>query len=119
MKKTDFILIASVLFISAVVFFFYRGMDAGIYAVVSVDGREDIRLPLETNTTYTIHGEGGYNILVIEDGRAYLSEADCPDKRCVRMGAIRREGESVICLPHKVVVEITGGEKSESDVMVY
>jgi len=47
----------------------------------------------------------------IEGGEAYLKEADCPDGLCVGMGKISRSGQSIICLPHKVVVDIVGGDE--------
>ena len=50
-----------------------------------------------------------------------MSEADCPDKLCKNMGTIDKKGESIICLPHQVVVEITddksGGKKENVDVI--
>lgn len=65
--------------------------------------------PLSEDVTYEIIGaDGGGNLLIIRDGAAWIEEADCPDALCVGMGRIRRSGQSVVCLPHQVVVEITG-----------
>ena len=47
-----------------------------------------------------------YNVLVIEDGQAYVRDASCPDKICVHHKKIRHEGESIVCLPHKFVITI-------------
>lgn len=58
---------------------------------------------------------GGSNVLVIKDGRAYVSEADCPDKLCVKQKSISHTGESIVCLPHKLVITITGGEEASYD----
>ena len=52
------------------------------------------------------------NILVIEDGRAYLSDANCPDKLCVHQGKISRTGEVITCLPNKLTVTVFGAEES-------
>ena len=43
-----------------------------------------------------------------------MTEADCPDKICVNTGKISKIGETIVCLPHRVVVEIQG-EVSQSD----
>ena len=39
-----------------------------------------------------------------------MEEADCPDRLCVRQGAVSRVGESIICLPHELVVTVEGEE---------
>ena len=57
------------------------------------------------------------NVLMIKDGRAQMKSADCPDQICVRQKAISKEGESIICLPNKVVVSIVGGEEKELDAV--
>lgn len=46
------------------------------------------------------------NIVVIEHGKAFVREANCPDKICVNHSEISNVGESIICLPHKLIVEI-------------
>lgn len=78
----------------------------GARARVEVDGETVGSYPLSVNGEYEING--GTNILIIEDGEAYLSYADCPDKTCVSTGRIRYEGQSIICLPNKVSVIIEG-----------
>ena len=79
----------------------------GDYAVVSIDGRETERCSLSIDTEKDIITDGGkINRLVIEDGKAYISYADCPDKICVSHRKISKEGETIVCLPHKLVVSI-------------
>jgi hypothetical protein len=76
---------------------------------VSVDGAEVISFSLDDDLVYEINGyNGGRNVLVIKDGVAYLSEASCPDHLCMNMGKIKNVGQSVICLPNRVVVAIKG-----------
>ena len=53
------------------------------------------------------------NLLVIKDGKADVTEADCPDKLCVHQKAISKTNETIVCLPNKVVVQVIGtGEVS-------
>ncbi len=81
---------------------------------VSVDGAVMAEYPLDEERTEMIEGyEGGYNKLVIAEGYACVSEADCPDGLCVHMGRISRGGQSVVCLPHRVVVEIVSGREGD------
>ena len=107
-RRMDFILIAVVMFIaliSAVIV--YLTHNKGDMAVIKVDGNIVSELSLSDNTTITIEGyQGGSNTVSIIDGKAYVSEADCPDEICVKTGGISRAGETIVCLPHRVVVEI-------------
>ena len=75
--------------------------------VVAVDGEEAAAFPLSGKEDVIIDGyRGGFNHLVIRDGEAVLTEADCPDRRCTRMGPISEPGEWMVCLPHRVTVTI-------------
>ena len=71
--------------------------------------------PLSQNTTYTIITESetdgetqGTNILNIQDGNVWISEANCPNHDCVKQGTISMNGEMLVCLPHRVTVSIIG-----------
>ncbi len=77
--------------------------------IVEQNGRETARYALSEDRTVRIEGQGGYNLLVIENGEAWLSEADCPNLLCVKTGKIRYAGQSIVCLPHKLAVRIVGG----------
>ena len=80
--------------------------------IVEQNGRETARYALAEDRTVRIEGEGGYNLLVIENGEVWLSEADCPNLLCVKTGKIRYAGQSIVCLPHKLAVRIAGGASS-------
>ena len=86
---------------------------------VSVDGVVKETFPLSEDLEYIIEGyDGGTNTLVIEDGKAWLKDTSCPDHLCEKMGKISFAGQSIICLPNRVVVEIVGDEKPEYDAVV-
>ena len=117
MKRNDFLLIAGVL-VSVLLFlglYFAIYSKSGAWVSVKVDGKEEKRLPLGQDTTYTITTEYGTNILEIRDGAAQIREADCPDLICVRQKAIKKQGETLVCLPHKVIVSVVSDEKGEMD----
>ena len=86
------------------------GREAGGQAVVRVDGRVTERHSLAENGVYPLNG--GTNILVVENGEAWVSEADCPDKVCMGMGKISRNGEFIACLPNRVLIVIEGAAES-------
>ncbi len=78
----------------------------GAYAAVSVGGKVHSRYPLSENTTVEIATEYGHNTLKIENGKARITSADCPDGLCKHHACIYSKGESIVCLPNKLVVEI-------------
>ena len=83
--------------------------QTGASVIVEQDGKETARYALSEDRTVRIEGAGGYNLLVIEGGEAWLSEANCPNLLCVKTGKIRYAGQSIVCLPHKLAVRIAGG----------
>ena len=124
MKKNDFILIAGLLLAALAAFggiSWYLAADTQkAEAVVEVDGQEKGRYPLDQDTSVEIQLEdGSYNRLEIKDGRADITEASCPDKICVDHRPVSRRGESLVCLPNKVVVEIENGQEAEVDGMTH
>lgn len=81
--------------------------DGGKEVAVYRDGAEEARFDLSGSEDIVLKGKDGQeNELVIEDGKAYLRHATCPDKICVKQGEISAEGETIVCLPHKLVVAI-------------
>lgn len=118
MKKGDIILILLILLAAAASFgayAFFAG-SGGAEAVVYIDGEEEGRYSLKKEQTIELNG--GTNTLVIRDGSASMERADCPDQICVRHRAISKNGESIICLPHEIVVTIEDGKEAETDAVV-
>lgn len=110
-KTADLVLVGGLLVVATVLFLvLFFGSSRSAAAEVSVDGKVIMTLPLDTDTVVTIDGvNGGKNTLVIGYRRAWVTEASCPDKVCVRHHAVRKMGQTIICLPNKVVVRIVGG----------
>lgn len=83
---------------------------------VKVGGTLRASYSLMEDRVVTITGVGGgTNELHIEGGTVYLTEATCPDHLCVKQGVIRRAGESIVCLPNQVVVELRSEQEAELD----
>ncbi len=121
-KKADFIFLITIIIIAAVLWLalHYLMQAPGGMAVVSVNGEEYGRYDLNHECTISIPGaDGGYNLLVISNHSASVTDADCPDKLCVRQKSADRQGESIICLPHRMVVRVEQGKEGELDGITY
>ena len=115
------LLLAGVLLLAAVaVFMTVRNRqigDTGIgpVAVVSLNGQEAGRYPLSQDGVFQLNG--GSNTLVVSNGEAWVSEANCPDKVCMGMGKISRNGEFIACLPNRLIINVEGGDGLTPDAV--
>lgn len=100
----DLVLIGGLLLLALVCYFMFADGGEGNVAVVCVNGEETGRYPLYQSGRYELNG--GSNILIIENGSAWLEDADCPDKLCVRQGRVRLDGQVITCLPNRLTVTI-------------
>ena len=82
-------------------------------ARVTLDGAlvEEIDLTaVKEARTFTVEGKGGLtNTILVEPGRIRVDHADCPDQICVNQGFISDGTEPIVCLPNKLIIQITGG----------
>ena len=108
--KNDIILAAVLLSVSFAALLLLRPGMSGSLAEVSVDGRPWAEYSLSEDRSVRIETEYGINVLEIKDGCVRISEADCPNRDCVRSGPASREGQLIVCLPHRLVVNIKGGD---------
>ena len=111
LRKTDLLLII-VLALIPVLFMIFN-MYGALHAdnpelVVYVDGEEYGRYLLNEDRTIDI---GGTNICRIEGGRAWMTEANCPDQICVHSAAIDEKGGNIVCLPNKIILTIENNEE--------
>jgi len=114
--KNDILLVLAVIILGAAFLVyaeFFRPKGAEV--IVSVDGVEQRPLPLSENNFVVIGDEEKYNVLVISEGEAYIEDASCPDHICVKSGRVSLEGQTIVCLPNKVVISIEGGKSSGLD----
>ncbi len=107
MNKRDFIAIGIVVLISVFGFVFFGLKENGNTVKISVDGKPYGTYPINKDKKIKIKNKNGFNIVEIKSGKVFMSGADCKDKLCVKQGEI--ESGSIVCLPHKLAVEITSG----------
>ena len=97
-------------------FVLLRPAGEGTVARITLDGRlgEEMDLAAVTEAyTFTGEGPGGFtNTIEVEPGRIRVREAGCPDQVCVNQGYISDGTVPIVCLPNKLVIEITGGGDS-------
>lgn len=110
-KRLNLILVLAIAAVACVGLAATRLMGANTNAdtatVVIRDGEQNVyELPLSQNTTKTVTTDLGTNLIEIKDGRVHVEEADCPNQDCVHQGWIDAAGEQIVCLPHKLTVDI-------------
>ena len=96
---------------SAAFILLQRGRAPAPVARISRDGvlLEEIDLSrVDEPYSLTLEDESGRNVLSVERGRVRVSEADCPDQVCVKQGWVSNGAAPIVCLPHKLVVELAG-----------
>ncbi|MCR5100401.1 MAG: NusG domain II-containing protein [Butyrivibrio sp.] len=116
--KNDIVLISIFIIVSIVSFVVvFASASFGSRVIVSINGTTMYELDLSEDIEIDIDSEYGHNKLVIEDGECFLSDADCPDGLCIKQGKISKNGQSIICLPNKLVLTIKGEDETEIDTI--
>lgn len=110
MKRKDIPIIILTILLASVLYFALSGGRAD-EVKVSVNGKVMGEYSLDTDRSIEINGT---NTLMIKDGKAFMLEANCPDKLCIKQGDIDKNGGSIICLPNKVVIETEIGADAVS-----
>ena len=112
--RYDLILIGALLVISlGVLLITTLTRREGGYVEVEQSGRVIATYSLSIDGEYSLNG--GTNILVIEGGAAYLKDANCPDKTCVKTGRIHYVNQSIICLPNEISITVRGNSDDGVD----
>ena len=121
LKKRDIILIVSLLvvgIIALVIWHFVYSVD-GKY--VTIEQRDNLIgiYPLNVDKEIEIEHRGEVvNKIVIEDGYCYMEEAECPDHLCIKQGKVDKSGQTIVCLPNRVVVTVVDSNSSDYDSIV-
>ena len=114
--RLDIAVISSILLISLLLLLVLTlTKKEGAFAVVEVNGETVGEYSLTKNSTYSLNG--GSNVLVIENGKAYLSFSSCPDHTCERTGKIKYVGQTIVCLPNRVSITVKGSAEGGVDLV--
>ena len=88
--------------------------EKGALAIIEVNGKEVRRVTLGANQAkraITIKGWQQTSTFEVEDGRVRMVKSACRDKICIGMGWTDTSGRSIVCLPNRVVIRVTGNRK--------
>ena len=125
MKKRDIIIIAALLVCALALYLISQVSLSGEASnvLVTLDGKEVLRRPLAMEDTYEIAQEdGSRNVIAVKDGAVFMQEANCRDGLCIRQGKMRNGAKTIVCLPHKLVVQLTGdapvSDNSDLDIII-
>lgn len=120
-KYLNDILIVGIIVIVALFILLYQHFfeDNGSHILVFYDGTVIGDYNLYEDQEIPISLEEGYNFLKIRNGRVSVKESNCHDQICVKQKEISKTGESIICLPHKLIIVVEGSDDNPIDGMVY
>lgn len=111
-RPADLILAIGLIAIGfAMSFFIVTGQDEGTVVVATVDGETYGTYSLKEDRKVTIEKEARTNTFEIKDGRVSMIRSTCHNHDCIREGAMSSTGETIVCLPNKVILEVKGGEE--------
>ena len=93
--------------------------NEALTVVISVDGEEIERCALENFPDMAqFYSNNGYTLkvaLASEKMAIRVEESDCPTQDCVHTGMISRGGQSIVCLPARIIIQLEGGSVSGND----
>lgn len=109
MKKKELLVISVLITISLLgigLFYFINQTEEPLSVRITQGGNVLGIYPIDKDLTKVFETELGFNTLIIEDKTARVEDATCRDQICVKTYSISKPGETIVCLPHKFVVEI-------------
>lgn len=103
--KVDLIIVATAL-VLGISLLLFKPSASGKTAKIYVDGKEYQTIDLE-NTDY-LEITVSDVVIICESNEIYIKSSSCPDKICVNAGHLSKKGQSAVCVPNRVSVEILG-----------
>ena len=124
-KKMDIVIIVLLLIISFTphLIFFKTSQKSSKnnYAIIQVDGKIHKKIDLskvKKSEKVNLNLPNGKNTLLIKNNSIQMDSANCNDALCVKQGNISKVGQTIICLPHKLIIEIKGDELDSKDDLI-
>lgn len=111
-NRFDALVVLAVLSLALALGMFTRPPSAqsgALHVVVCIDGEEMERTPLTAYPAEARYSNNGYTLVVhVQDGALSVFESNCPGQDCVLSGAISRAGQSIVCLPARITIQLVG-----------
>ena len=118
MKPFDLILIVSLMLASfSPLLFFVNRHTTGHFAQLRVNNKliKEFDLNKDQVFNYFDKRDGDQNKITVRDGKIAIVDANCTDQICVRKGFISKTGQTIVCLPHRLVIEIMPINEKQTD----
>lgn len=107
LRKGDFLLLLGVLAFCGILWGAAQLFSSKGKTVTVTDADHNrVTMSLDTDSEQKIFSGNGWNVITILEGKVRVSSADCPEQICVNHRPIDTSGEVIICLPHKLTVEV-------------
>ena len=120
-RKADIVLFFCLIFLGILSIFIVRQISGnGDSVEITVNGSLYGVYPLSVDRTLEVSTEFGKNVVVISENSVQITESDCPNHDCEGFGKIRTSGQTIICIPNRLVVAIVAADgENELDAVVY
>ena len=119
LKKRDILVVILLLFLSIGMAFFVQKIKSnenGNYLRVELNGKEYGKYPINKDKKFKIKiDDDEFNIVEIKNGKVKMREANCRDLICTHMPSIEKIGETIVCLPHRLILEIISSDDGKDD----
>ncbi|MEC9487902.1 MAG: NusG domain II-containing protein [Halanaerobium sp.] len=116
MKIGDKVIIGLIIIGAIASYFYFSQQPVGEEMTALIKVNNELYREIDLNGVkepyeLTITQSGGrYNVIRVEKGRIRILDANCPNKIGVKTGWLTAPGEMAVCLPYRVMVEITAGQ---------
>lgn len=118
MKHRNFIFVFSVIIIICLTLCYFAAnrRESGVAEIYS-NGQLIHKIDLSGVTSpyeISVDNGGGHNTIYVEHGKISVSDANCPDRLCIRQGAIQSSSYPIVCLPNNLIIKIKGISASDN-----
>ena len=124
MRKTDYLLLTAIFLMAlAGYLFFHTGDTKGAkLLIIQQDNKIVERIDLskaKAETMVAIPVPDGTLTVMYDKNKAWVKSSPCPEKLCIHQGKISKAGQTIACLPEKVLLTITTpGKEAEQDAIL-
>ncbi|MBS7577188.1 MULTISPECIES: NusG domain II-containing protein [unclassified Enterococcus] len=125
LKPFDFLIVSILVIGSFLPLFILRNTNSAgneVWAELRVDGKLIKKFDLSQNEASNyryVADDGDYNLIEVKNQQIRIKEANCGDQICIKRGWIKKSGETIVCLPHKLVIEIKNNAETNDGEVVY
>lgn len=118
LKKADIILAVCLIVVGIGMTWFFSTMEKGGQSIcITVDGQQYGVYSLQEDRTIDVKQGKNMNQITIRDGAAAMTDSNCRGQDCIHQGRIQTTAQTIVCLPHKIVVTVIGPDQ-EYDAVV-